>query len=290
MKLKKIGLLMMVVVLLLSTPLLSWAAPPDEPNGLIALLTDYGERDFYAAALKGVIYSIYPQAKVVDITHEVEPFNIHEGAVTLLLAARAFPPGTIFVAVVDPGVGTERRSIIVKTQNNLFFVGPDNGLLTLVMQEFGVQEIREITNEKWMRLPVSYTFHGRDIFAPAAAHLAQGWPLAEAGPIVTDPIWLPIEVARVEDGKVIGQVLMIDQYGNIQANITGDLLAQIGLSVGDAVSVQVGDITEASSSGAPTGMCQKGKTSSSSPAPILWRFPSIWATRRRSLGQKSVPR
>lgn len=246
MKVKKLGLILMFVLLLVSSPLLYESASAQEMNGLIALLTDYGERDFYAGALKGLIYSIYPDAKVVDITHDIEPFNIHEGAVTLLLAARSFPQGTVFVAIVDPGVGTERRAIIVRTNNNLFFVGPDNGLMTLVMQEFGVQEIREITNESWMRLPVSYTFHGRDIFAPTAAHLAQGWPMAEAGPIVTDPIWLPIEPARVEGGKVIGQVLMIDQYGNIQANITKGLLEQIGLSLGDLVSVQVGNVQETS--------------------------------------------
>ncbi|MFB0545837.1 MAG: S-adenosyl-l-methionine hydroxide adenosyltransferase family protein, partial [Anaerolineae bacterium] len=249
MKVRNFGLIIMVVLLLVSSPFLYGFALPEErlrPNGLIALLTDYGEKDFYVGAVKGVIYSTFPEARVVDITHQVTPFEIHEGAVTLWLAARTFPPGTVFVAVVDPGVGTERRAIALETRNGLFFVAPDNGLLTLVMQEFGVREIREITNEEWMRQPVSYTFHGRDIFAPVGAQLAQGSPLAEVGPIVTDPIWLPIEGARVEEDRVVGQVLMIDQYGNMQANITQDLLAQIGLSVGDAVSVQVGEVVEAS--------------------------------------------
>ena len=235
---------LLVLAIIAAFALLGFATPSDpaETNGLIAFLTDYGQKDFYVGAVKGVIYSTFPEAKIVDITHQVTPFDIHEGAVTLMLAAREFPQGTVFVAVVDPGVGTERRSIALETENGFFFTAPDNGLLTLVIQEFGLKEMREIMNEEWMRLPVSYTFHGRDIFAPTGAHLAQGWPFEEVGPVVEDPVLLPVEPAKLEEDKVLGEVLMIDQYGNMQANITGEMLEELGLSIGDAVSVQVGEV------------------------------------------------
>lgn len=213
-----------------------------ETNGVIAFLTDWGTRDFYVGAVKGVALSIFPEATLVDITHEVEPYSIMEGAVTLWLAAREFPAGTVFVGVVDPGVGTERRPVVVHTLDGKFFVGPDNGLFTFVMEEFGVKGIYEITDESFMRpAPRSYTFHGRDVFTPAAAHIAAGRGASEVGPIVEDPILLAVEPARCEDDIIVGQVILIDQYGNIQANITRELLGQLGLRFGDRVYVQVGE-------------------------------------------------
>ncbi len=241
-KICAISLLSISIIVALVIGGLSGVPPVEsKPNGVVAFMTDYGTKDFYVGAVKGVIYSTFPDARVIDITHEVTPFEVHEGAVTLWLAAREFPPGTVFVAVVDPGVGTERRAIAMETKNDLFFVAPDNGLLTLAMNEFGVEQIREVTNEEWMRLPVSYSFHGRDIFGPAGAHLAQGWDLSEAGPEVTDPVMLQIEPAQVEENQVMGQVLMVDQYGNFQANIGGGMLAEIGLEFGDKVSVKVNE-------------------------------------------------
>lgn len=239
-RLKWCALFMLIVLV---APMLCGFAKPPEPTGLIALLSDYGEKDFYVGTVKGVIYGIFPGARVVDISHDVTPFDVREGAVTLLLAARKFPAGTVFVGMVDPGVGTERRAIAVETENDQFFVGPDNGLFTLVMQEFGAREIREITNQEWMLTPVSDTFHGRDIFAPAAAHLARGEPLGDAGPFVQDPFWLSIRPARLEGDKLLGEVLLIDRYGNIQTNITREMFDRLGLAVGDGVSVQLGDQT-----------------------------------------------
>lgn len=212
------------------------------PNGVVALLTDWGTRDFYVGAVKGVALSIFPNVKLVDITHEVEPYNIHEGAVTLWLAAREFPPGTVFVAVVDPGVGTERRPLVVVTNNGQAFVGPDNGLFTLVMREFGGRTVRHITNRDYMRPgPISYSFHGRDVFTPTAAHLASGWSVEGVGPEVSEYVLLDIAPARQTADALYGEVILIDQYGNLQANITGDMVRRFGLKFGDRIIVQVGD-------------------------------------------------
>ncbi len=223
-------------------PALAAAASPAERDtcGIIAFLTDWGTRDFYVGAAKGVAYSVFPEARLVDITHEIEPYNIMEGAVTLLLAAREFPSGTVFVAVVDPGVGTERRPIAVRTADGRFFIGPDNGIFTMVMQEFGVNEVRTITNRAFMRPgPTSYSFHGRDIFTPTASNLAAGRKFAEVGPVADEVVLLDIKPARVEDGKAHGEIVLVDQYGNLQANIGRDLLAELGLKYGDTALVTV---------------------------------------------------
>lgn len=215
-----------------------------DTNGIIAFATDWGTRDFYVGAAKGVAYSIFPEVRMVDISHDIEPYNIGEGAITLLLAAREYPSGTVFVAVVDPGVGTERRPIALKTEDGKFFVGPDNGLLTMVMQEFGVAEVREITNKAFMRPgPTSFSFHGRDIFTPTAANLAAGRKFEEVGPVVEDAIVLDVSPAHVDRNQAYGQVIMIDQYGNLQANISRSVIEELGLALGDSVWVTVGSIT-----------------------------------------------
>ncbi|MDI6867995.1 MAG: SAM-dependent chlorinase/fluorinase [Coprothermobacterota bacterium] len=214
------------------------------PTKTIAFLTDYGTKDFYVGAVKGRILQINPEAKIVDITHEVTPFDIHEGAVTLLLAAREFSADTVFLAIVDPGVGTERRPIAAETQDGKIFVGPDNGLFTFVLQEFGLKEVRQITNESWMRPGErSYSFHGRDVFGPVAAHLSMGKSFSEIGPVITDYVTLPISPSKVEDGKLIGQVLWIDQYGNVQVNITGKLAKDAGWKINDKIRIEVGTAT-----------------------------------------------
>lgn len=214
-----------------------------ETNGIVAFATDWGTRDFYVGAAKGVAYSIFPEVRMVDISHDIEPYNIGEGAITLLLAAREYPSGTVFVAVVDPGVGTERRPIALKTDDGKFFVGPDNGLFTMVMQEFGVAEVREITNKAFMRPgPTSFSFHGRDIFTPTAANLAAGRKFEEVGAVVEDAILLDISPARAEGNKAYGQVIMVDQYGNLQANISRSAVEELGLAFGDSVCITVGSI------------------------------------------------
>lgn len=211
------------------------------PTKTIAFLTDYGTKDFYVGAVKGRILQINPEARIIDITHEVTPYDIHEGAVTLLLAAREFANDTVFLAIVDPGVGTERRPIAAQTNDGKIFVAPDNGLLTFVFQELGVKEVRQITNESWMRPGErSYSFHGRDVFGPVAAHLSLGKSFSEVGPVITDYVTLPINPSKVEDGKLIGQVLWIDQYGNVQVNITGAQAKDAGWKINDRIRIQVG--------------------------------------------------
>jgi len=243
---KASSVVLAVVVALLAVAAVALAQSPAQrlSNGIVALLTDWGERDFYVGAAKGVALSIFPEVKLVDITHDVEPYNIMEGAVTLMLAAREFPAGTTFVAVVDPGVGTERRPIVVHTQNDLFFVGPDNGIFTLVMQEFGVKAVYHITNSSFMRPgKISYSFHGRDIFTPTATHIAAGRPVSEVGPVIDDYVLLDIEPARREGDALIGEIILVDVYGNLQANIGAALVEELGLQFGDEVWVTVGDTT-----------------------------------------------
>ena len=150
---------------------------------IIALLTDFGTKDYFVGAMKGVILNINENAKIIDITHEIEPQNIRSASFTLRACYKNFPPKTIFVAVVDPGVGSERRAILVETED-YFFIAPDNGLLSFIFNESDDFLVYEITNEKFFNQPVSQTFHGRDIFAPCAAHLSKGVLPAEFGKVI----------------------------------------------------------------------------------------------------------
>ncbi len=211
-------------------------------NGLVVLLTDYGQRDYYVGALKGAIYATYPKARIDDISHDVTPFDIWEGAYTLLLAAKEFPEGTVFVAVVDPGVGTNRRNMVLETKDGKFFVAPDNGLLTFVAEGMGVANVREIRNRALMRAMESFssTFHGREILGPVGAHLAAGVPMDRLGPEMKDFVRLKIPRAQVRDGRISGQVVRIDRYGNVVTNITEHHLQEAGIKRGDQLSVSLG--------------------------------------------------
>ena len=214
-------------------------------NGLVVLLTDYGQSDYYVGALKGAIYAVYPEARIDDITHQVTPFNIWEGAYTLSLAAKEFPKGTVFIAVVDPGVGTARKAIVLETKDGKFFVAPDNGLLTFVAEEMGIHSIREIKNKATMRPKESFsaTFHGRDIFGPVGAHLASGVPLSNLGPAMNDLVRLKIPRAIVKNGKIWGQVIRVDIYGNVITNISDNLLNEAGIGLGDLVILNLRERT-----------------------------------------------
>jgi S-adenosylmethionine hydrolase len=186
-------------------------------RAIITLTTDFGLRDPYVAEMKAVILNINPDATIVDVTHEVEKFNIRMGAYVLASASRCFPKGTIHVAVVDPSVGTKRRSIILQTKHG-FYVGPDNGVLIPAAKEKGIQHIYKITNKKFMLPKISSTFHGRDIFAPAAAHLSNGIPPEEFGPEIHE-IATPDFVKVVRRGNMlVGEVMHIDDFGNIITN------------------------------------------------------------------------
>lgn len=220
------------------------AAAEGRPNGLVVLLTDYGTEDFYVGALKGAIYRAFPGARIDSITHQVPAFDIREGAYLLVHVAVEFPPGTTFVAIVDPGVGTSRRPIAAETQNGLLFVAPDNGLLSLVFRRFGVKRVHEIRNPAVLRRGGrSSTFHGRDLFGPAAGHLASGFPLQRVGPRLRDWVTLKVEEAVREGAQVRGEVQHVDHYGNLLTNIPRSLVEQLGLKPGDWVAVTVGQET-----------------------------------------------
>ncbi len=187
---------------------------------IVALLTDFGTQDIYVGVMKGVIWSICPEAQIVDLTHEIAPQDITSGALSLWGASRYFPQGTIFCAVVDPGVGTERRAIGVRT-HDYFFVGPDNGLLWWAIEENGIEQAVELRNRAYFLPVISRTFHGRDIFAPVAAHLANGVPLTEFGPELEQETLqkLPPLRAQVGDQFILAQVIHIDRFGNAITNL-----------------------------------------------------------------------
>jgi len=192
---------------------------------IIALLTDFGTRDHYVAAMKGVILSINPDARIVDISHEIRKGDILTGAFILLQASRTFPPGTIFLSVVDPGVGTERKCIAVKTKNDFIFIAPDNGLLSLVAQEYGVEEIREISSSQLMRTEISATFHGRDILAPVAAWLSLGIKLEKVGPKLESFCSLALPPPRTVGRRIFGSVIHLDDFGNVITNIPSSTIS-----------------------------------------------------------------
>ncbi len=169
--------------------------------------------------MKAAILSIHPNTVIVDITHEIEKFNIQMGAYMLASAAPYFPEGSIHVAVVDPEVDTRRRPIVIETRHS-FFVGPDNGLLILAAEKQGITRIHELTNPRFMLPKVSHTFHGRDIFAPAAAHLINGVKPEEFGPKIRKAVQPEFAKITRRNGTLIGEVLYVDGFGNIITNIT----------------------------------------------------------------------
>ncbi len=189
---------------------------------IITLTTDFGARDGYVGAMKGVILSIAPQATIVDIAHGIPPQDVAAGAVALAQAAPWFPPGTIHVAVVDPGVGNKRHDIVVEAGGHLF-VGPDNGVLSLVAR--GPRQIFQIESPQFRRDPVSPTFHGRDVFAPAAARLASGARPMDAGSILDSMVEITRVPTRRAAGVVEGEVIHVDGFGNLITSLPGDVLA-----------------------------------------------------------------
>lgn len=195
---------------------------PNPP--VIALLTDFGLSDWYVGTLKGVILTICPQAVLADVCHEVGKHQVEEAAFILKTCHQYFPDGTIFLCVVDPQVGSERRAIVARNPRH-YFVSPDNGLLTFMGLQEANWEVREILNPAYMIPTTSHTFQGRDVFAPAAAHLAKGVPFEEFGPLVADFHQAPfIENVRIDKDLLSGRIIYIDHYGNLLSNITPDML------------------------------------------------------------------
>jgi len=192
---------------------------------VIALLTDFGTADYFVGSLKGVILSINPNASIVDISHDVPAQDIEAGAFTLLATHSAFPTGTIFLAVIDPGVGSARRPILVEAGEQ-FFVGPDNGLFTYLYGQ-GRHKTFHVTAEKYFRHPVSSTFHGRDIFAPVAARLSTGLKPSAFGAAISDAVRLPsLPPVRLKDGVWTARIIHIDRFGNCITNISRQLLSR----------------------------------------------------------------
>jgi S-adenosylmethionine hydrolase len=187
----------------------------------IALLTDFGTSDYYVAAMKGVIYSINASANVIDITHDIGPQDVASAAFILQACHRDFPAGTIFLCVVDPGVGSNRRPIIAQT-DRYFFVGPDNGLFSFVLDDSAT--VHAIENRRFFPPLVSSTFHGRDVFAPVAAFLSEGIKITEFGPRIHDAIVLPdTEPIHVDENTIEGRVIHIDRFGNLITNFPSSL-------------------------------------------------------------------
>jgi S-adenosylmethionine hydrolase len=194
---------------------------------LIVVLTDFGWKDGYAGILKGVIWNIAPGAEIADLTNEIAPQDVRQGALTLGRAVSYFPPGTIFLAVVDPGVGTSRRPIAAHIGDH-FYVAPDNGLLTLPIQDAARKaqavEVVHLNRPQFWLPVISNVFHGRDIFAPVAAHLANGVPLADLGEHIQDPVCLKMPVpVRIQHGWR-GEIVHIDSFGNLATNLRGEHL------------------------------------------------------------------
>ena len=207
---------------------------------IISLLSDFAYKDPYVAEMKAVILSINPQTRIIDITHEIQKFSISMGAYVLASAAPYFPRNTVHVAVVDPGVGTERRPIIVET-NRSIYVGPDNGLLMLAAHKEKIANVYTIDNSRYMLSKVSKTFHGRDIFAPAAAHLTTGIKPSDFGSIIPDYIFPEFAKVQLKQGELVGEVLNIDGFGNIVSNISAEELTRSGFHEGDSLVVALGN-------------------------------------------------
>jgi hypothetical protein len=206
-----------------------------EGGSLIALLTDFGLKDHYAGVMKGVILRINPAVRIVDISHDVASQDVFGAYFTLANSFAYFPDGTVFAAVVDPGVGTERAVIAVETDRHLF-LAPDNGLLGFLEKEGKIGRIVRVTNRRYFLEPVSSTFHGRDIFAPVAAHLSLGIDLGELGPPVERLVRLEAPAPKVtREGVIVGEIISIDRFGNLVTNISGARLPE-----SDALEVRIG--------------------------------------------------
>jgi S-adenosylmethionine hydrolase len=207
-------------------------------------MTDFGVVDDSVAICRGVMYSVMPDVRIVDLTHQVTPFSILDGARFLYGATPYFPAGTVFVVVVDPGVGSARKAIVARSKRGQYFVLPDNGLLTLVEQRDGIGAVRVISNPDWMiGSKLSSTFHGRDIFSPVGAHMARGDDWNKVGPemAVKDLVRLELKVARFDDRGLNATVIATDgPFGNLVTNVDADDFLKLGYQRGQEVPVTVG--------------------------------------------------
>jgi S-adenosylmethionine hydrolase len=216
-----------------------------EGSSTLLFMTDFGDTDDSVAICKGVMLGIAPDLRIIDISHLVTPFSILDGARFLAGASPYYTAGSVFNVVIDPGVGSARKAIVVKSKKGQYFVLPDNGLITLVEQRDGVESIREITNTSWMiGSALSSTFHGRDIFSPVAAHIARGDDWTQVGPELTDHVRLKVDTARIEPDGLHGTAIALDgPYGNVITNIDAPDFQRLNYSYGDRVALRLGKQT-----------------------------------------------
>jgi S-adenosylmethionine hydrolase len=207
----------------------------------IVFMTDFGTANDAVAICRAVIYGIAPDARLTDITHQVTPFSIEEASRFLYGVTPYYPANTVFLIVVDPGVGTTRKAIIAKSKKGQYFVAPDNGVLTPTLDRDGFDSAREITNQNWMiQAAVSSTFHGRDIFSPAAAHLAAGWDYNLVGPALPELVRLTTKTAAVTEKGIEGDLIGLDDpFGSLITDISREDFQKLGYVVGDKAPVQI---------------------------------------------------
>ena len=212
-----------------------------QPPPTVVFMTDFGLNDDSVALCKGVMYGIAPNLRIVDLTHQVNAYSIRDGARFLSGATPYFPAGTVFVAVIDPGVGSSRKAVVVKSKRGQFFVLPDNGLMTMVEDRDGIESIREVTNPDWMvGGKISSTFHGRDIFSPVGAHIARGDDWTQVGPAVKTLVRVDLKTAIVDDKGLTGEAIALDgPYGNLITNITAEDFLKLGYQHGDKLKVTI---------------------------------------------------
>ncbi|HYM76513.1 MAG TPA: SAM-dependent chlorinase/fluorinase [Candidatus Dormibacteraeota bacterium] len=238
---------MLLVFLLALGPVRSWAASEGTQKypPTIVFMTDFGVLDDSVAICRGVMYGIMPGVRIVDLTHQVTPFSIFDGARFLYGATPYYPAGTVFVVVVDPGVGSTRKAIVARSKRGQYFVLPDNGVITFVEQRDGIDAVREITNTDWMiGSKLSSTFHGRDIFSPVGAHVARGDEWSKVGPEmpVKDLVRLDLKIANLDEHGLDASVIATDgPFGNLVTNVDADDFLKLGYQRGQEVPVKVGD-------------------------------------------------
>ena len=231
---------LLVIVGAFSPALESQQKAPAHPT--IVFMTDFGVLDDSVAICKGVMLGVASDIRIVDLTHEVRPYSIEDGARFLYGATPYYPADTVFVVVIDPGVGSARKAIVAKSKRGQYFVLPDNGLLTMVEDRDGIEGVREITNRQWMiGSALSSTFHGRDIFSPVGAHLAAGEDWMQVGPELKQLVRVNIVPPRVDNTGIMAQAIALDgPYGNVVTDIPADEFRGLGYSLGDEVPVTVG--------------------------------------------------
>lgn len=212
--------------------------------GIISITTDFGTKDPYVGAMKGSMLGFNPDSTLVDLTHQVDHGDVFAGALALLAACPYFPEGTVHLAVVDPGVGSARRAVAVETER-YFFVGPDNGLLSLAAERDGIKKAVELKRTELFRPEISPTFHGRDVFGPAAALLSASTAIEELGPVITDMERLDFPEPSKEEGLVTGEVIYVDHFGNLVSNISEEDLTGLGPEVEVSLGGRlIGDLTD----------------------------------------------